>query len=110
MVLFFFSPPYLQNLMYRETGLEVSLKVILVQLSSRKTIPEDNKAIKYHEKLIKCRLFWKTEVQGHWTPHCNLKSLAQLKLWDFIESGIAAYQMNHSCKGDHGSCGLALYL
>lgn len=72
----------------------------------KKIVPEDSKTIKDHEKLIKCRLFWKTEVQGHWTPHCNSKGLAQLKLWDLIESGIAVYQMNHSSKGDHGSCGL----
>lgn len=96
--------------MYRERDLEVLLKLILVRLSSRKTVPEDNKTIKDHEKLIKCRLFWKTEVQDHWTPHCNPKSLAQLKLWDLIESGITVYQMNHSSKGDHGSCGLTVFL
>lgn len=48
LVLVFFSP-YLQNVMYRETGLEVSLKLILVHLSSRKTLPEDNKTIKDHK-------------------------------------------------------------
>lgn len=95
--------------MYRERGLEVLLKLILVHLSSRKSFPEDNKTIKGYEKLNKCRLFWKTEVQGHSTPRCNLKSLAQLKLWDFIEAGITIYQMNHSSKGDHGSCGLTVF-
>lgn len=80
----FFSP-YSQNLLYSERGLEVSLKLILVHFSSRKTVPEDNKTIKDHEKLINFRLFGKTEVQGHWTPPCNPKSLAQLKLWDFTE-------------------------
>lgn len=49
-------------------------------------------------------------VHGHWTPHCNPKSLAQLKLCDFIESGITVCQMNHSSKGNHGSCGLTIFL
>lgn len=51
LVLVFFSP-YLQNVMYRETGLEVSLKLILVHLSSRKTLPEDNKTIKDHKNWL----------------------------------------------------------